>query len=141
MKTHLYQDHPLHSTTSDSRYKQAIRGELVWFMTHFNKLYESMNNLGMVRDTLAQCATALRQTPVELRQSYTVASSSSPELDHSSAAGSISTPIDEPMFYLLKDSDFEPRMYQDASSTFKEQYDNHSMFKLAVEAHSSPSKS
>jgi hypothetical protein len=132
IKTQIYQDQPCQASTSDSRYKQAVRGELVWFMTHFNSLYDSMNRLGMVRTTLAQCAAALKETPVEIRQDY----ASSPESLPSSP--SIATPIDEPIFQLSRDVDFPLSRYEEVSSIIKDHCTNHTVFKFAVEAHSSP---
>jgi hypothetical protein len=81
----------------------------------------------MVRTALAQCAAALKETPVELIQDYTP----SPDTD------SPSTPIDQPIFQLSRDCEYNKASeYEDLSSTFRDQYTNHTVFKFAVQAHS-----
>jgi hypothetical protein len=120
IKTQLYQESSLQTTTKDTRFKQAIKAELVFFMSHFDQFYNSMSQLGMVRTALAQCAAAIKETPVEIRQEYS------------------SSTTDQPIFPLSQDCDYKVSQHNtDAvSRTLKDHYDNHTVFKLAVEAHS-----
>lgn len=124
IKTQLYKSSsPLQATTKTTDCKQAIRAELVWFMSSWNALFDSMSKLGMVRTALAQCAAAIKETPVEIRQEYSTPFSS---LD------------DQPIFQLSQDCDLKASQleHETVSSTLRSQYADHSVFKLAVEAHS-----
>lgn len=148
IKSHLYQSPPPKPASDSHNYSNAIRAELVWFMTNFNRIYNAMNRLRMVRTALSQCAIALRKTPVRINSSSSTSSStSSPKAPSSPSFGS--PDLDAPIFELFDDDDDEDQddgyhsrtspsstRRDDPLKSFIDEYRNHTTFRSAVSTHS-----
>lgn len=159
IKIQLFQETSTMASSGSQEHFQAIRGELVWFMSNFNQLYHSMSQLGMVRTALAQCATALKETPVQIRK-WTVAieepifevalprdvhdndehTTRSSSFSSSSSTSSSSSPSSLPSSKSLSTSparraSLYRHHYEKMTRNFKEEYNCQSIFKSAFNTH------